>query len=86
MKKAVFKYFDEFYDEELVYNSDSEDNKWIKNSSHSLGYDMGSNILFYENILCENIHSIYGVKVEEFRKLLIEWFSTKYNLPVKSAI
>jgi hypothetical protein len=95
MKKAVFKFFDEFCYGELVYGELNEGvleiddtNDWGQptNFPDTFGYSKKEQILFYNNEIQNSIRAIYGVGEKDFKEYFKEWFIGKYCLPVSSVI
>jgi hypothetical protein len=94
MKKAVFKFFDEFCygelvftklhddDDVLVENSFTKDWGCPKNVSDAFGYSKNEQILFFCQEIENSVRSIYGVGRTDFKEYFGEWFVERYKLPV----
>jgi hypothetical protein len=95
MKKAVFKFFDEFCYGELVYGEldgevfivdDTKDWGQTINFPDAFVYSKKEQILFYNGEIESSIRAIYGVGQKDFREYFKEWFIEKYCLPVSIVI
>jgi hypothetical protein len=86
MKTTVFKYLDIFCYGELI--SDKKDPNWVKPncSFQSFGYSGNNKCLFFNGGLQDNITSMFGVGLMEFKIYLEEWFKDRYKLPVSNVI
>ena len=91
MKKAVFKFFDEFCYGELVYGELDEGvfiidgtKDWGQpiNFPDEFGYSKKEQILFYHGEIEDSVRSIYGVGRTDFKEYFKEWFIERYRLPV----